>query len=154
VNNQITKETKLFQRRIGTFIIDMLFIYLFRLIILYAVSLIILAVQAIIRKPIISDIAAFTFLVSIFVFFGYYIITEKRSGQTIGKYITQTKVITKKGVKLTYPQLFLRTACRLLPFEFLSFFSSDVQGLHDKISNTKVILIDDKIENNVLDTAT
>ena len=67
----------------------------------------------------------------------YYTLSEGLfKGITIGKLITGTKAINEDGKELSLKQAFLRSACRLIPFEPLS-------GLgipwHDSVTNTIVI---------------
>lgn len=71
---------------------------------------------------------------------GYYIPLEFFSGKTIGKYITKTKVVNRKGEKIDLRQAVIRYMCRWIPFEFASLtLGHDARAWHDLISNTYVI---------------
>ena len=71
-------------------------------------------------------------------FFGYYVFMETKYQKTIGKYITNTKVINKDGTKPKYEVIIGRTFCRLIPFDNFTFlFTSN--GFHDRLSETTVI---------------
>lgn len=68
----------------------------------------------------------------------YYIICEGLFGRTLGKLITGTKVVDSFGHKPGWGKILGRTFARLIPFEALSFFSSDARGWHDSLSGTFV----------------
>lgn len=57
-------------------------------------------------------------------------------GRTIGKFITGTKAINENGIELTFKDAFLRSACRLIPFETFSGFGTP---WHDSVTHTIVI---------------
>jgi uncharacterized RDD family membrane protein YckC len=71
-------------------------------------------------------------------FFGYYIFMETKYQKTLGKFITKSKVIMKGGQKPTQGDIITRTACRLVPFDRVSYFFA-VNGIHDYLSNTTVV---------------
>ncbi|WP_298139659.1 RDD family protein [Flavobacterium sp.] len=71
-------------------------------------------------------------------FFMYYIIMEFKFQKTIGKFITKTKVVNLYGKKPSLNDIIIRTCCRLIPFDRVSFLFTK-NGFHDKISNTTVI---------------
>ena len=77
--------------------------------------------------------------VSMVVYFFYYFLFEYFKGQTIGKIITKSKVISKTGNSDYYfIQIFSRTIMRFIPIDILSYFVS-ANGLHDWISKTEVV---------------
>jgi len=70
--------------------------------------------------------------------FFYYLIQEGIWNKTIGKMITKTIVVSEKDKKPSFQDIFIRTSCRFIPLEPLSFtFMKD--GFHDIFSKTKVI---------------
>ena len=75
----------------------------------------------------------------LWIIFSYYMIFESNSGRTVWKYIMGTKAVSIDGSDLTLKQSFLRTICRFIPFEPLSFWSW--RGWHDAIPNTIVIKV-------------
>jgi uncharacterized RDD family membrane protein YckC len=79
------------------------------------------------------------YLLFYFVMMIYYSTIEAITGRTIAKYITKTKVVNEEGKKPGYGTILIRTLCRLIPFDPLSFLLSDDSGWHDKLSQTKVI---------------
>jgi uncharacterized RDD family membrane protein YckC len=77
------------------------------------------------------------------VYFLYYFIFESLFKRTIGKLLTKTKVVHLNDIsqRVTIGQILLRSVIRLIPIEFLSYFSEDPVGWHDNASNTIVINI-------------
>lgn len=71
----------------------------------------------------------------------YYSVLEAATGKTIAKFITNTKVVNEQGEKPDVRTILLRSLCRFIPFEPLSFLGSDHSGWHDKLSKTRVIEI-------------
>jgi uncharacterized RDD family membrane protein YckC len=59
-------------------------------------------------------------------------------GRTIGKYITGTLVVTENGDEPTLKDYFVRSLCRIIPFEAFSFLFGEL-GWHDSISKTRVV---------------
>ena len=64
----------------------------------------------------------------------------RANGQSIGKMITGTIVVTEDGQKPSFGQILGRSFARIVPFEPFSFLGNDASGWHDKWSETKVIL--------------
>lgn len=79
------------------------------------------------------------FLLAILIKLSYYIGLEAAFGKTLAKFITKTKVVDNEGNKAKMDAIIIRTLCRFIPFEQLSFLGSDSSGLHDKLSKTLVI---------------
>ncbi|TXD81909.1 RDD family protein [Subsaximicrobium wynnwilliamsii] len=73
------------------------------------------------------------------ILFVYYVIIESLTSKSIGKYITQTKVVLEDGSKPGFSDILLRTLCRLIPFEQFSFLGTDGKGWHDSLSKTYVV---------------
>jgi uncharacterized RDD family membrane protein YckC len=71
-------------------------------------------------------------------FFGYYVFMETKYQKTIAKFITKTKVIMTDGKKPNGVDIMRRTACRLIPFDRVSYFFTP-NGFHDYLSNTTVV---------------
>lgn len=78
-------------------------------------------------------------LVSISSFFLYYVLMEYQTGQTVGKMIMKTRVVTKHGDDISLSQAFTRTISRLVPIEFLSIWIGDGVMWHDSFASTRVI---------------
>ena len=78
--------------------------------------------------------------------FLYYFICEFLWGKTLGKKICGTKVATLDGSKPSAKAVIIRTLCRIIPFNFISFFFTDrdengnkTRMWHDILSNTRVV---------------
>ncbi len=69
----------------------------------------------------------------------YYSIIEGLTGRSIGKYITNTRVITEEGNKPSFQDAILRSLCRIIPFEAFSFLVDLGRGWHDSMTNTYVV---------------
>jgi len=72
-------------------------------------------------------------------YFIYYFISESFFRTTIAKLITKTKVVKQDGSRITFIDGLKRSFLRLIPFEQLSFLSLYPVGLHDSLSDTRVI---------------
>lgn len=73
------------------------------------------------------------------VLFLYYYLTEVYFSRTFAKYFTKTIVITKEGLKPGHKIILMRTLCRFIPLEGLTFFGTNFRGLHDFFSDTYVV---------------
>lgn len=72
--------------------------------------------------------------------FGYYFISELMWSKTPAKFLTKTRVVTERGDKPTASHVAIRTLCRFIPFEALSFlFKSRPVGWHDRFAHTVVV---------------
>jgi len=69
----------------------------------------------------------------------YYTLFEAFTGKTIGKYFTKTKVINLQGEKPGLGRILLRSVCRFVPLDQISFILNDTQGWHDTLSKTLVV---------------
>lgn len=70
----------------------------------------------------------------------YYIYLEHTRGQTLGKMLTNTKVIGTDGQQPELAMIALRTLIRFIPIEWISFFlAGDETGWHDRWTDTRVV---------------
>lgn len=71
----------------------------------------------------------------------YFLPQEALWGRTLGKLVTQTRVVNKHGKDATFSQIVGRTLIRFVPFEAFSFLGGAGHpcGWHDSWSKTKVI---------------
>ena len=67
----------------------------------------------------------------------FYALFEACFSGTPGKFITHTKVVDLDNEKANFSKILIRTLCRYIPFDGLSFFGE--KGWHDNISKTKVV---------------
>jgi uncharacterized RDD family membrane protein YckC len=74
------------------------------------------------------------------IYVSYCFFFELLISQTIGKLIFGTIVISQDTLsKPTIAQIFIRSICRIIPFEAFSYINSRPCGWHDSISNTIVV---------------
>ncbi|TWI81717.1 RDD family protein [Lacibacter cauensis] len=71
-------------------------------------------------------------------YFLYYTLLEGAKGKTLGKLLTKTKAIQVDGSPLGYKKAFLRTLCRLIPFELFSVFFGGLMW-HDSLTYTMTV---------------
>ena len=64
---------------------------------------------------------------------------EATTSRTIGKYITNTIVVENNGEKPKLNTIALRSLCRLIPFDFISYLGTPCRGWHDSLSGTYVV---------------
>jgi hypothetical protein len=70
-------------------------------------------------------------------FFVYYLFFESIIGTSTGKLITNTVIVDKDGKLPSFGKRLIRTFCRLIPFDGLTFLL-DTRGWHDAFSGTFV----------------
>ena len=70
----------------------------------------------------------------------YYLPSEALFGRTVGKLVTRTRVVSQSGGPPDFLQVLRRTLIRFVPFEPFSFLSKRSVGLHDRWSETRVVL--------------
>lgn len=79
---------------------------------------------------------ALYFLVIFFIFI-YYPLSEILFGSTPAKFLTESRVVNSKAESPNSSTIFLRTLCRNIPFDALSFLGK--RGWHDSLSETYVV---------------
>lgn len=69
----------------------------------------------------------------------YYTVLEGTMGRSLGKWITGTRAVMDDGSPLTFFAAFMRSLCRLIPFEAFSFLGNRASGWHDTLTGTMVV---------------
>ncbi len=69
----------------------------------------------------------------------FYFVFESTTQRTIGKLITQTKVVLENGKKPAADIIIIRSLCRIIPFEQFSFLGDIPKGWHDTMSKSYVV---------------
>ncbi len=82
-------------------------------------------------------------LMHFFVCIVFYGLFESITMRSPGKFITGTKVVMSDGTKPGQTAIFIRTLCRRIPFEFISFLGPYAIGWHDMFSKTRVVYVYD-----------
>lgn len=78
-------------------------------------------------------------LIAYSLLFFYYLFSEYLTGKTLGKLITGTKIVDIEGNKPSFKMSLIRTLCRFIPFDGLSFLFGQGRGWHDTIAKSYVI---------------
>ena len=115
--------------RFGTFFIDQLFSYALVFCVGYAYSR---------NFPLAAREGNNLSLVMYVCFFSYYWLFEVIWAKTPGKWLFGTHVINNEGGRPSAGQVIIRTICRFIPLEALSFFAE--RGWHDSIPNVQVVM--------------
>jgi len=140
VQKQITYSKASLGKRFANHIIDTLFLY----IMIFIVG-VIYGVVMVMNDPTFFDEVgegniALQYLLAFIALIIYYTIFEGLTGRSPAKLITKTKVINDKGEKPDVATIIIRSLCRIIPFDALSFlFSQDSGGWHDRLSKTSVV---------------
>jgi uncharacterized RDD family membrane protein YckC len=96
-----------------------------------------------------NTITIFSYLLSYFTIFLYYSVFEYYSkGKTLGKYITKSRALREDGSVMNFSECALRSVCRFIPFDRLSFLGSN-RGWHDRFSKTMVVEDDGFLLNKI-----
>jgi uncharacterized RDD family membrane protein YckC len=78
----------------------------------------------------------------------YYTLMESfLQGKSLGKYVTKTRVVTHEGYQPELSTILVRSLCRAVPFDALSFLFKEPGGWHDEWSKTYVVQ-DDCLRSN------
>ena len=80
----------------------------------------------------------FSYLLFSGTYFAYYAIMEIKFQKTVGKFVTKTKVVKMNGTTPENSEIIMRTFCRFIPFDRVTFLFMK-NGIHDFLSNTTVI---------------
>lgn len=81
-------------------------------------------------------------LLGVAIYVAYYAFMEGAFGFTIGKLITNTRVVDEYGRPPGFARALLRTLCRLIPFDAFSVLMSDDavrRGWHDSLARCYVV---------------
>jgi uncharacterized RDD family membrane protein YckC len=90
------------------------------------------------------DIIIQSYAIGFACFFLYFVICETVfKGKTIGKMASKTVVVSMDGTPPSFGQVIIRTICRIIPFEFISVWTSNGVMLHDSLAKTRVIRINE-----------
>jgi len=130
-------------KRFANYFIDRITFYLFFIVIVFITAIIaeLLGSESVLQvlydlenlNPLLDT------LITWIIFVVFYFILESISQRTIGKLITQTKVVLENGEKPTPETIIIRSLCRIIPFEPFSFLGELPKGWHDTLSKTYVV---------------
>ena len=119
--------------RLLNYLIDRVVVILFMLVVLIFIGIIDPGViDAISNMGRLGDL-----LLSLLFTIGYYITFEGVWGRSIGKMITNTRVVDRNGNQPSFDVILTRSFCRAIPFDAFSFLGEE--GWHDSFSKTYVV---------------
>ena len=125
------------EKRLANFLIDLVIIYAVQIIVVTA-SYYMWGFLGLIDMNQENPLGGIGVLGNIAIYFAYYILLEVNFGQTVGKMLTKSIVVDKTGEKVSWGEITIRTLCRFIPFEWISYLGNPI-GLHDSLSKTRVI---------------
>jgi uncharacterized RDD family membrane protein YckC len=123
-------------QRFLNYFIDVIAFYLLSALIGVIFALIFYGIQSTGLSP--ASVQLLFFFLYLTIIIGYYTLFEGSKGKTLGKLITKTRVVTTDGGAITYKQAFMRSLCRLVPFEPFSAFMG-LTMWHDQWTSTMVV---------------
>ena len=128
--------------RFANLLIDMVFFYGIMLLVGAVLGIIFLATGIDINTSFLvrEDIGSksLQYLLSYATYLSLYTLLEgAANGKTLGKLITGTRALREDGSKLSWKDAFLRSLCRIIPFEAFSAFGGN--PWHDRWTNTIVV---------------
>lgn len=126
--------------RFANYIIDVIFIYLIIFLLVAAISVITIFFDSYAFADWVQTMSDLEgYLVFIMIMLTYFIAFETLTSRSLAKYITGTIAVMEDGSKPDLTVITKRSLSRLIPFDALSFLSSDARGWHDSISDTYVV---------------
>lgn len=125
--------------RFANYIIDLIFFYAFMFALGALLGVILYSQDATMEyeSDSFSD-SVLEYLIAVLLIVIYYTLLEGLTkGRTIGKMITGTVAVKEDGSPLTVKEAFLRSLCRIIPFE--PFSGLGARPWHDSITKTFVV---------------
>ncbi len=126
-------------QRIANFFID----YFCQLLLLFLAVFVYIFVTALFGSKEIPDFEGMgtlaEYAIGLVLLLVYYNVFEILFARTIAKFITKTVVVDENGEKPTVNAILMRSICRAIPLEFITFFGSPCRGWHDSLSHTYVV---------------
>ncbi len=126
------------QKRLLTHVLDLFFFYMSFIILGVVIGIVLASLgkdpeSAFEINPLLDKLITMLLLVA------YNITFESIFGKTLGKMITNTKVVNEDGTKPSFNQIVGRSFARLIPFDGFSFLAERPRGWHDTMSGTMVV---------------
>lgn len=129
-------------QRFSNYLLDQIFLLIFGVLFGYFMGIILAIVAPNTLEMLNTDNKLISYLLGFIVGIIYFTTFEFTTGRTPAKYITQTKVVDENGNAPTLGKILLRSVCRFIPFEPLSFLGTQ-PGWHDRFSKTSVVTVND-----------
>lgn len=126
------------KRFLGILLNSIFFYFVYVLVIIFIGIIAPFLPESFIIKIIQRDLVVI-YSISLSVYFLFFALTEYLFGRSFGHMICNARIVDHYGNKPTFKQTIVRTLCRFIPFDGLSFLSEGNGGWHDRISKTYVI---------------
>jgi uncharacterized RDD family membrane protein YckC len=126
-------------KRFANHVIDTIFFYVMAFIMGVLYGLVMLMNDPDFLATVEEDNLLAQYVIAFIGYFIYYFTFEALTGRSLAKLITKTKVIDQNGEKPDYATIAIRTLCRMIPFDALSFLFYQDSGWHDRLSKTSVV---------------
>jgi uncharacterized RDD family membrane protein YckC len=138
MENEILYKTASKGKRFVNYLIDLIFLLIFSYFFGMTLGILLLYVSPESLSIFEEDNNLVNYLLGFIAGMIYYASLEGLTGRTLAKFITKTKVITENGEEPDFKTILIRSLCRFVPFEALSFLGEDT-GWHDRWSKTMVV---------------
>ena len=125
-------------KRFFGFILNMIFFYIIYLMLLFLVGVVGSLISPSFVQQIVSGDKVLIYIIYFAAYIWYFFLTEYIFGRSFGHMIIKARIVDYYGNKPTFKHVLIRTFCRFIPFDSLSFLGSG-HGWHDSIAKTYVI---------------
>lgn len=129
-------------KRLINFLVDRVALYILSIILAFIFAPVFIVFSLNSMAEMIYEISLSSIIFGFFVAMLFYVSLEVTTGKTVGKFYTRTKLVDENGNKPDFKTVLIRSLCRFIPFEALSFLGAEDCGWHDKFSKTRVVNID------------
>ncbi len=129
-------------KRLINFLVDRIALYILIMISILMMATVLVGVLGSRIDEINNEKSLLFIFLSFLVAMVFYVALEVTTGKTVGKFYTRTKVVDENGNKPDFRTILIRSLCRFIPFNALSFLGAEDCGWHDKLSKTRVVNID------------
>ncbi len=126
-------------KRFVNYVIDLIVFMILAFVFGMASAIVVLIIYPDATDTLDSDFEKYNLLFTLAIQLSYYTILESSSGRTIGKLITGTRVVDKRGRTPSFRTALLRSLSRIVPFNAFSFLGTEPRGWHDTWTDTYVI---------------
>jgi uncharacterized RDD family membrane protein YckC len=142
IETEIQQKPATIGQRFINYLIDSILFYVFVIIAAFFVGIVIALRGGTVENMDVEGRNAGARLVLYLIAYLFYVILYSlfegaSKGKTLGKLLTRTRAIRADGSLLTWKDAFVRSLCRIIPFEPFSAFGGS--PWHDSIANTMVV---------------
>ena len=113
--------------------------FLIDMVLILIISSVFVGLSALLFQSVTSSDNPITYFIFFLAYFTYYTSFELILSQTPGKILTNTRVVKKNNKEICLKDALLRTLVRLTGLDLYSYLFGTELGMHDQLTNTKVI---------------